>query len=89
MSTARVSTIIRLRPETLAWAKQKAKQEQKSFNSYVEALIERQRPSLPKRPKDFRISPEIESMAIGQWKEPTREKLEADPRLAHILGYEV
>ncbi len=87
MGFARVSTIIRLRPETLAWAKQRARREQKSFNAYVENLIERQRPLLPKLPMDFGPSPEIEAMTIGQWREPSHEELESDPRLAHILGY--
>ena len=89
METSRVSAIIRLKPDNMAWAKQQAKRAGKSFNAYIEQLIERERPALPKLPKDYKISPEIEALSIGKWVEPTREELEADPRLASILGYEI
>lgn len=90
METPRVSTIIRLRPETMAWAKQRAKRGNQSFNAYVEQLIERDRPTLPKLPKDYKISPEVEALScIKQWREPSPEELKADPRLAKILGYEL
>ena len=89
METSRVSAIIRLKPDNMAWAKQQAKRAGKSFNAYIEQLIERERPALPKLPKDYKISEEIEALTcIKQWREPTREELEADPRLAKILGYE-
>jgi hypothetical protein len=42
----------------------------------------------PKLPKDNPISQEILNLkCVKNWKEPTPEELEKDPRLASILGY--
>jgi len=38
----------------------------------------------PVLPPDFQISEEVRSFQIMDWKEPTKEELEADPKLAHI-----
>ncbi|MBR4775527.1 MAG: toxin-antitoxin system HicB family antitoxin [Bacteroidales bacterium] len=92
METARVSTIIRLRPELLDRAKRRAKQSHLSLNAFVERTLERTcEPEWPVFPPDFKVSDEILSFAIKDFKYPTREELEADPRLAHIweeYGYE-
>ena len=86
MRTEKVSTIIRLRPELLARAKRRARQSNLSFNAFVEKVLdcncELEWPILP---PDFKVSDEILNMACisADWK-PTKEELEADPRLAHI-----
>lgn len=80
----RVQTVIRLRPEVFARLKFKAKQENLSLNAYVEKTLEEQtKPVLPKLPKDFEIDPVIASFS-GMLREPTREEIESDPKLARI-----
>ncbi len=60
-----------------------------SFNAYVELVIERDlTPEKPVLPQDFAVSDEILDFRIPGWKEPGKEDLLADPKLAHILGYE-
>ena len=92
METARISTIIRLRPGIMAQAKRRAKQKNLSFNAYVENILDREsRVEWPVLPPDFKVSEEILNFQIKDWKEATKEELEADPRLAHIweeLSYE-
>ena len=92
MRTEKVSTIIRLRPELLDRAKRMAKRSNLSLNAYVEKTLEREcRLEWPVLPPDFKVSDEILSFAIKDFKDPTKEELEADPRLAHIweeCGYE-
>ena len=92
METERVSTIIRLRPGIMAQAKRRVKQKNLSFNAYVENILDRaSRVEWPVLPPDFKVSEEILNFQIKDWKEPTKEELEADPRLAHIweeLSYE-
>lgn len=86
MRTEKVSTIIRLRPELLDRAKRMAKRSNLSLNAYVEKTLEREcRLEWPILPPDFKVSDEILNMACisADWK-PTKEELEADPRLAHI-----
>jgi hypothetical protein len=89
METARVSSLIRLQPGLMEKAKRRAKQENLSFNAYIERLLEQDsRLEWPTLPADFKVSEEILSFQIDGWKEPSKEELEADPKLAHILGYE-
>lgn len=89
METARVSSLIRLQPGLMERAKRRAKQENLSFNAYIERLLEQDsRLEWPTLPADFKVSEEILSFQIDGWKEPSKEELEADPKLAHILGYE-
>lgn len=86
METARESALIRLRPELMARAKRQAKAEHISFNAFVERTIAHAvEPEWPVRPK--KISEEILSMRClpAGWA-PSKEELEADPRLAHIWG---
>lgn len=85
MKTTRVSTIIRLRPGIMAQAKRRAKQKNLSFNAYVEEVLDRaSRVEWPVLPPDFQVSEEVRSFQIMDWKEPTKDELEADPKLAHI-----
>lgn len=89
METARVSSLIRLQPGLMERAKRRAKQENLSFNAYIERLLEQDsRLEWPTLPSDFKVSEEILGFQIDGWKEPSKEELEADPKLAHILGYE-
>lgn len=89
METARVSSLIRLQPGLMERAKRRAKQENLSFNAYIERLLEQDtRLEWPTLPADFKVSEEILGFQIDGWKEPSKEELEADPKLAHILGYE-
>ena len=83
---ARTQTIVRLRNDVLARAKYKSKQQGISFNAFVENLIvEATKPVIPKLPKDFKIDSEIEALS-GMIPAPTKEQLEADDRLAYIIG---
>ena len=89
METSRVSSLIRLQPGLMERAKRRAKQENLSFNAYIERLLEQDsRLEWPTLPANFKVSEEILGFQIDGWKEPSKEELEADPRLAHILGYE-
>ena len=89
METVRESALIRLRPELMARAKRQAKAAHLSFNAYVEKTLERAlEPEWPVLPPDYKVSEEILNFAILDWKEPSKEELDADPRLAHILGYD-
>ena len=89
METARVSSLIRLQPGLMERAKRRAKQENLSFNAYIERLLEQDtRLEWPTLPADFKVSEEILGFQIDGWKEPSKEELEADPKLAYILGYE-
>lgn len=85
METVRESALIRLRPELMARAKRQAKAQHISFNAFVEKTLERAvEPEWPVLPPDYKVSEEVLSFQIKNWKEPTKEELEADPRLAHI-----
>lgn len=82
----REQTVIRFRKDILNRARFKAKQNNMSLNSYLEYIIaEAVKPKIPKLPKDFKISPEIEALS-GLIPTPTKEMLEADDRLAYIMS---
>ena len=83
-TAARIQTVIRLPEELLLKAKYKARQDNLSFNAYVEHVLEMAvRPVIPKLPKDFKISPSVEALS-GIIPAPTKEELETDDRLAYI-----
>lgn len=83
---ARVQTVIRLRPEVMERVKYRAKGYNMSVNAYVESILdEATRAPIPKLPKDFKISPEIERLS-GIFPPTTKEMLELDDRLAYILS---
>ncbi len=82
----REQTVIRFRKEILDRVRFKAKQNNMSMNSYLESIVEAAvKPQIPKLPKDFEISPEINALS-GIIPAPTKEMLEADDRLAYIMG---
>ena len=85
----KVQTAFRLSPSLISRLKRQAERENKSLNALVETTLERSvEPEWPKLPKDMKISPEILALQCSvKWVEPTKEELEADPRMAHILGY--
>jgi len=70
-------------------AQKKAEKEHESLNSYVESILEKHvELEWPQITADFKVPDEVLSLAcIKGWQEPTQEELDADPRLAHILGY--
>ena len=89
MKSKKVQTGLRLPLLLINQLKAKAKQEGKSFNAYVEEVLERDVELVfPKlRREDY--PPDVELMAMGlPMPEFTKEDLENDPRLAHILGWE-
>ena len=79
----RVATIIRLRPDTMARVKRKAKQEGRSLNAYVEHILERQTEVVFPEIKNGDISREILNLG-GCIAAPTRETLDNDPKLAYL-----
>lgn len=86
-SEARVQTAFRLRPSLIAKLKKKAEKEHESLNSYVESILERHvELEWPQIPADFKVSDLLLSMN-SSIPMPSKEELEEDPRMAHILGY--
>ena len=83
---ARVQTIVRLRPELMERVKYRAKGQNISVNAFIEnALMEATKVAVPKRPKDLKIDPVVESLS-GIIPAPSKELLESDDRLAYILS---
>ncbi len=89
MKSKKVQTGLRLPLLLINQLKAKAKQEGKSFNAYVEEVLERDvEPVFPKlRREDYGVPEWVKKLAVHGPKF-TREELEADPRLAHIWGEE-
>ena len=57
-----------------------------SWDAFLEEIVGAAvMPRIPKLPEDFQIDPAIERFS-GIMPEPTKEQLEADDRLAYILG---
>ena len=86
-STAKVQTAIRLSPELMERVKRHANREHRSFNSFVESVLDRAtEPVFPKIGPDFRISDEIRafqgSITLPEF---TKEQLDADPKLAYLV----
>ena len=87
METPRIQTVLRLEPELMEMVRRRARKEKKSFNSYVEQLLERETMlHFPILPDDFTISEEI--LGLGQFRleKPTDEELASDPKLAYLWG---
>ncbi|MBO4340500.1 MAG: toxin-antitoxin system HicB family antitoxin [Bacteroidales bacterium] len=83
-TSTKVQTVIRIPEELYVKAKYKAKQQNISFNSYMEQVLANAlRPAIPKLPKDFKISPVVELFS-GMLTPPTEEQLAADDKLAYI-----
>lgn len=83
----KVQTAFRLNPSLISRLKRQAEKENKSLNAFVESTLEKSvELEWPKLPKDMKISPEILAMQCNV-PMPSKEELEADPKLARILGY--
>ncbi len=87
MKTTRIQTGLRFRPALIEKLKIKAKRSNKSFNRYVEDLLEKdvadEFPHLNR--EDFIKNNEF--LALGKTiGEIPQEVIDADPKLAHILG---
>ena len=86
-SSRKIQTAFRLDENLLMRAKLRAKREQRSLNSLVEEALERMMPQELEWPKvvlPTKISPDILAMRLPR--EFTKEEIEADERLAYILG---
>jgi hypothetical protein len=85
METARIQTVLRLRPEVMARVKRKARKMNCSFNSYVEQLLDRDTlMEFPRIPKDLPISEEVRALHCLRLEEPSPEQLARDPKLAYL-----
>lgn len=87
--SASIQTAFRLPEDLLARVKREAKRRGTSVNAFVIDVLDKETEvEWPKLPKDYAISQEIlDLQCVKNWKEPTKEELEEDPRLAAILGY--
>lgn len=84
-----IQTAFRIPEDLLARMKREAKKRGTSLNAFVIDVMNREtRVEWPHLPKDYKVSQEIlDLQCVKNWKEPSREELEEDPRLAAILGY--
>lgn len=82
----KVQTVLRISPELMRRVKYKARQVDVSVNAYIEDVLrEAVMPKIPTIPEDFEIDPVIKSLS-GIIPAPSQEEIDADPRLAYILG---
>ncbi len=80
----RVQTILRLSPELMGRVKRAARRENRSVNSFIEHTLEKAiGPEFPKFPPDFKVSDKILALG-GVIAEPTKELLDADPKLSYL-----
>lgn len=85
METARIQTVLRLPPELMERVKRNARKEKRSFNSYVEHLLDKATETeFPSLPPDFKVSEDILSLQCSESEEPTAEMLADDPKLAYL-----
>ena len=87
MESERVQTGLRFRPALIAKLKAKARRTNKSFNRYVEDVLEKEvADEFPRlNREDFLRDGEF--LALGKTiREIPREMIDKDPKLAHILG---
>ena len=87
MKTIRIQTGLRFRPALIEKLKIKAKRSNKSFNRYVEDLLEKDvADEFPHLNREDFIK-DNEFLALGKTiGEIPQEVIDADPKLAHILG---
>jgi len=87
MKTTRIQTGLRFRPALIEKLKIKAKRSNKSFNRYVEDLLEKDvADEFPHLNREDFIK-DNEFLALGKTiGEIPQEVIDADPKLAHILG---
>ncbi len=82
----KVQTGLRLDPELYNRLKMKAKQQKRSFNSYVETLLEASAGvDYPTLSKGFKVSDEILSLG-STLPHYSEEEIVADERLAYLLS---
>ena len=86
-ATPRTQTVIRLPNELYLRVKRNAKAQHRSFNSYVEEVLDRATAlEFPKLGPDFKISDEIKKMCGSvPARKFTREELDNDPKLAYLI----
>ena len=85
MESSRIQTVLRLQPELMARVKRNARREKRSFNSYIEQILDRAtRLDEPVLPPDFAVSEEILGMRCGALTAPSAEQLAEDPKLAYL-----
>ena len=84
-----IQTAFRIPEDLLVRMKREAKKRGTSLNAFLIEVMDREtRVEWPHLPKDYKVSQEILNLrCVKNWKEPTKEELEEDPRLAAILGY--
>ena len=83
----RTQTVIRLPSELYQRVKRNAKREHRSFNSYVEHVLDKETEIiLPKLGPDFKISEEIKRLSgTMHLRKLSKEELDADPKLAYLV----
>ena len=82
----KVQTGLRLGPDLYNRLKMKAKQQKRSFNSYVETLLETSAGvDYPTLSKGFKVSDEILSLG-STLPHYSEEEIAADERLAYLLS---
>ena len=83
----RIQTAIRLSPELYERVKRNARREHRSFNSYVEHVLDKSTELVfPKISDDYEVSEEIKALgARGHMVRPSQEELDADPKLAYLV----
>lgn len=85
-TTQRTQTVLRLPEELFARVKRRARNEHKSFNSYVEHILDKETElAFPKLDPDYKISDEILSLRGPGFKRPPQEVIDADPKLAYLV----
>ena len=86
-NTRMVQTTVRLPIELLNRVKRQAKRENRSFNSFVEHTLDKATELVfPKlKPEDFIISDEIKNLTAKNYRRPSQEELDADPKLAYLV----
>lgn len=87
METVRVQTGLRFPPALIAKLKSRAKRSNKSFNRYVEDVLEKEvADEFPHLDREDFVK-DNEFLSFGKLiPDFSKEQLEADPKLAHILG---
>ena len=81
----KVQTGLRLNPDLSNRLKIKAKQQKRSFNNYVETLLEEAVVDYPTLGKGFKVSDEILSLG-STLPHYSEEEIAADERLAYLLS---
>lgn len=85
METLRIQTVLRLPPELMARVRRNARKQKRSFNSYVEHVLELATgPDFPVLPPKYEVSGEIRDLHRIAYKVPTAQELAGDPRLAYL-----